>query len=89
MITGTINKYYGGFMNKNGKMTVEEAGSKGGRTRAEKYSQAELSEQAKRGARTIEQQRPGFHSQIGKKGGRARSSNKDMPLDQQESNKNK
>lgn len=59
-------------MTKDSKMTVEEAGSKGGKTRAEKYSKEELSEQAKRAAETVEREHPGFHSEIGRKGGKAR-----------------
>lgn len=55
-----------------GKMSLEEAGRKGGEARAEKYSEEELSEQAKRAAETVERERPGFHSEIGKKGGEAR-----------------
>jgi hypothetical protein len=54
------------------KMSLEEAGRKGGEARAQKYSKAQLSEQAKRGAKTIERSRPGFHSRIGQKGGEAR-----------------
>lgn len=55
--------------NRGNKMSVEEAGRKGGEARAEKYSKEELSEQARRGAETIEQKRPGFHSEIGQQGG--------------------
>ncbi|WP_078061496.1 hypothetical protein [Legionella saoudiensis] len=54
---------------RNEGMTVQEAGRKGGEARAEKYSPEELSEQAKRGAETIEKKQPGFHSEIGQKGG--------------------
>jgi general stress protein YciG len=57
---------------KGTKMSLADAGRKGGQVRAKKYSKEELSKQAKKGARTIEKQRPGFHSQIGKKGGEAR-----------------
>lgn len=55
-----------------GKMTRQQAGRLGGEARAEKYSKRELSLQAKKGARTIESIRPGFHSRIGQKGGIAR-----------------
>jgi uncharacterized protein len=52
------------------KMTLQQAGHRGGEARAEKYGPVELSEQAKRGAKTIERIHPGFHSEIGKKGGK-------------------
>lgn len=55
--------------NSNENMTVREAGRRGGEARAEKYSAEELSEQARRGAQTIEKKQPGFHAQIGQKGG--------------------
>jgi general stress protein YciG len=55
--------------NSNENMTVQEAGRKGGEARAEKYSPEELSEQARRGAETIEKKQPGFHAEIGQKGG--------------------
>jgi hypothetical protein len=58
-------------MTKAKKMSPEEAGKKGGQARASKYSQEELSAQAKKGAATIERKRPGFHSKIGQKGGKA------------------
>lgn len=58
--------------NEGGKMSLEEAGRKGGQARAEKYSKEELSEQAKRAAETVEKERPGFHAQIGREGGKAR-----------------
>lgn len=58
---------------KNKFTTVQEAGRKGGEARAEKYSKEELSEQAKRAAQTVEREYPGFHSEIGKKGGQSTS----------------
>ncbi|WP_133139877.1 hypothetical protein [Legionella genomosp. 1] len=59
-------------MSKQDNMTVQEAGSEGGKARAEKYSEEELSEQAKRASQTVEEREPGFHSKIGEKGGKAR-----------------
>jgi general stress protein YciG len=58
-------------MKEHEKMTKEEAGHKGGIARTEKYSKEELSEQAKKSADTIEQKHPGFHSEIGQKGGKS------------------
>jgi hypothetical protein len=51
------------------KMTVQQAGSEGGKARADKYSHEELSEQARRSAETVEREQPGFHAKIGQKGG--------------------
>lgn len=59
-------------MAEHDKLTKEEAGSKGGEARVQKHSKEELSEQAKKAAQTVEQERPGFHAEIGKKGGQAR-----------------
>ncbi len=53
------------------KMSVQEAGRKGGIARAEKYTREELSAQARRASQTIERKHPGFHAEIGGKGGRA------------------
>ena len=55
-------------------ISLKEAGRKGGSARAEKYSKEQLSEQAKRGAQTVERTRPGFHSEIGRKGGKSSGS---------------
>jgi uncharacterized protein len=54
---------------KGRKMSIKEAGKKGGEARAEKYSSKELSQQARKGAETVEREHPGFHSEIGKRGG--------------------
>ena len=66
------------------KMTIEEAGRKGGETRAHMYSKDELSEQAKKAAQTVEKKYPGFHSEIGSKGGQARGSQKEADIDENE-----
>lgn len=42
-------KYYRDMAKKNKPMTVAEAGQRGGRARAKKYSRKQLSEWAKRG----------------------------------------
>jgi general stress protein YciG len=62
-------------------ISLKEAGRKGGSARAEKYSKEQLSEQAKRGAQTVERTRPGFHSEIGRKGGKSSggAGNKNIP----------
>jgi hypothetical protein len=65
-----------GIKRRSVKMTLEEAGRKGGLARAKKYNKAQLSAQAKQGARTIERARPGFHSMIGQRGGEARGRNR-------------
>lgn len=52
-------------MTKHTKITKEEAGRKGGQTRAAEYTPEELSKQAKQGANTVEKRHPGFHSEIG------------------------
>ncbi len=59
-------------LKKTKKMSLSEAGRKGGLARAKKYSKQQLSKQARKGARTIERIRPGFHAEIGQKGGQAR-----------------
>lgn len=63
-------------MAEHDKLTKEEAGRKGAEARVQKHSKEELSEQAKKAAQTVEREHPGFHSEIGKKGGQVRGTQK-------------
>lgn len=56
------------------KMTVAEAGQKGGRTVAEKYGEAFFKEIGKKGGDALVEKRgPTYYSKIGKKGGQVRA----------------
>lgn len=72
------------------KMTVSEAGRLGGKTRARKYTPEQLSEQARRGAMTIEKRRPGFHAEIARnraKAARAKTQAQNQETVKKEENK--